>query len=58
MWSSTPIRLGGLVAVLGGFVYVGLILLGGPYWLEYLYYTNTIGYGFVAVLQPWERWRP
>jgi len=27
-------------------------LLGGPYWLEHLYYVNTIGYGFVAVLQP------
>ena len=38
--------------MLGGAVYVGLVLLADPYWLEYLYYINTIGYGFVAVLQP------
>jgi len=46
------IRLGGLAAVLGGVVYVGLVLLGGPYWLEGLYYIDTIRYGFVAILQP------
>ena len=52
MTSSILIRLGGLAAALGGTVYVGLILVADPYWLERLYYTNTIGYGFVAVLQP------
>jgi hypothetical protein len=31
---------------------VGLVLLEDPYWLEHLYYVNTIGYGFVAILQP------
>jgi hypothetical protein len=46
------IGLGGLAAVLGGGVYVGLVLLAGPYWLESLYYLDTIGYGFVAVVQP------
>jgi len=46
------VRLGGLAAMVGGVVYVGLVLLTDPYWLEQLYYVNTIGYGFVAILQP------
>lgn len=50
--SSAFIRLGGLAAALGGAVYAGMVLVADPYWLEHLYYVNTIGYGFVAVLQP------
>ncbi len=46
------IRWAGLAAMVGGVVYVGLVLVADPYWLEYLYYVDTIGYGFVAILQP------
>jgi len=38
--------------MMGGVIYVVLVLQADPYWIEYLYYTNTIGYGFFAVLQP------
>jgi hypothetical protein len=45
------IRLGGLVAMVGGVVYAGVGLVEERL-AEYLYYVGNIGGGFVAVLLP------
>lgn len=45
------IRLGGLAAVVGGVVYAVVGLMEERL-AEYLYYTGSIGYGYVAILLP------
>jgi hypothetical protein len=45
------IRLGGLAAMVGGVVYGGVGLVEERL-AEYLYYVDSIGYGFIAVLLP------
>jgi hypothetical protein len=51
MSSSILIRLGGLAAMVGGVVYAGVGLVEERL-AEYLYYVDSISYGFVAVLLP------
>jgi hypothetical protein len=53
MASSSLIRLAGLMAMIGGFVYA-VVGLTESRLVEYLYYVGNIGNGFVAVLLPIE----
>ena len=45
------VRLGGLAAMVGGVVYGGVGLVEERL-AEYLYYVDSIGYGFIAILLP------